>query len=573
MPVEDVVKIVRELRIHQIELEMQNEELLQSQAALEESRARFRELYDHAPVGYCQVAGPDGLIQDANATLAQMLGHTAASLNGQRFCSIIENAYQDVYYHLKRRIQSSLQPDSCELQIKRSDGSSIWVQLSVTIAAVDTGSDGLRISVMNIDSRIRAEAAKTLLENQLRESQKMEAVGTLASGIAHDFNNILTVIVINADVAIRLTKGAVPKAVSSINEIQKAAARARELVRQILAFCRRQPIGLRTISLKEVVEESIGLLKATMPPRFDLQFTCDEDVPHVSADSTQIEQVIINLTTNAMQALEGKAGRLAIHLDSIMLDTQTIQACNLHGAQWRNGEPAVRITFTDNGPGMAPDVVGRIFEPFFTTRSANEGTGLGLAVVHGIVRTHNGEISVTSKLGYGTTFTIYLPPARPADSTDTQSLIVDSLVRDTPTSPRGLVESDANGAKLKDCRVLYVDDDESVLKSVVQLLKAHGVEVSGYSDPAAALDVLCDASATFKVLVTDYNMPGISGLDFARHVRALRPDLTVIIISGFIDEELSSQARDAGVTALMEKPFSTKRFLELLAKVTRPASS
>ncbi len=190
-----------------------------------------------------------------------MLGHTAANLNGQRFCSIIEKSHQDVYYHLKRRILSSLQADSCELQIKRSDGSCIWVQLSVTIAAVDTSSSGLRISVLNIDSRIRAEAAKALLENQLRESQKMEAVGTLASGIAHDFNNILTVIVINADVANRLITDAAPGAVLPIKEIQKATARARELVRQILAFCRRQPTGLRTISLKEVIEESVGLLR------------------------------------------------------------------------------------------------------------------------------------------------------------------------------------------------------------------------------------------------------------------------------------------------------------------------
>ncbi len=301
-----------------------------------------------------------------------------------------------------------------------------------------------------------------------------------------------------------------------------------------------------------------------MPPRFEMQFSCDKSVPQVSADSTQIEQVVINLATNAMQAMDGKAGRLSIHLDSMMLDSESIQACSLNSAHWREGDQVVRITFTDDGPGMAPDVVGRIFEPFFTTRPANEGTGLGLAVVHGIVRTHNGEISVKTKLGHGTTFTIYLPPAQHADATGKPSLIVDSTSVDSPP--------DASQGKLNDCRVLYVDDDPSVLKSVVQLLKANGIEVSGYSDPNAVLAILRDASNTFKILVTDYNMPNLSGLEFARHVRALRPDLPVVIISGFIDEELSSHAREAGVTALMEKPFSTKSFLELLAQVTHPGA-
>ncbi len=564
MPAVEVARLVRELQIHQIELEMQNEELLDAQNALEASRSRFRELYDRSPVGYCQVVGTEGLIEDANATLAEMLGQDSASLNGQRFSSLIENSHQDEFYHLKRRMQSSLQADSCELQLKRCDGSLVWVQLSATIAAVDASI--LRLSVLMIDARIRAEADRALLESQLRESQKMEAVGTLASGIAHDFNNILTVMVVNADVAIRLIADTVPLATNSIKEIQKAAARARELVRQILAFCRHEPIGLHAISLAATIEESIGLLRSTIPSRFDLQFTCDERVPDVLADSTQIEQVIINLASNSMQAMEGKAGRLSIHLDSLKLDADSIRTLNLHGPHWCDCDRVVRLTFTDNGPGIAPNVVGRIFEPFFTTKPANAGTGLGLAVVHGIIQSHEGQVTVATKLGEGTTFTIYLPPAERANAVGVSSDNVDSLVVDSSGLAQSCAPSEGNKGKLKDCRILYVDDDQSVLKSIILLLKSHGIVVSGYSDPVAVLDVLRDESADYKILVTDYNMPGLSGLEFAMQVRKLRPELPVVIISGFIDDELTAHAREAGVTALMEKPFSTKHFLELLSQ-------
>ncbi len=314
------------------------------------------------------------------------------------------------------------------------------------------------------------------------------------------------------------------------------------------------------------IEESIGLLRSTIPSRFDLQFTCDERVPDVLADSTQIEQVIINLASNSMQAMEGKAGRLSIHLDSLKLDADSIRTLNLHGPHWCDCDRVVRLTFTDNGPGIAPNVVGRIFEPFFTTKPANAGTGLGLAVVHGIIQSHEGQVTVATKLGEGTTFTIYLPPAERANAVGVSSDNVDSLVVDSSGLAQSCAPSEGNKGKLKDCRILYVDDDQSVLKSIILLLKSHGIVVSGYSDPVAVLDVLRDESADYKILVTDYNMPGLSGLEFAMQVRKLRPELPVVIISGFIDDELTAHAREAGVTALMEKPFSTKHFLELLSQ-------
>ena len=233
---------IHELRVHQIELQMQNDELRQSQIALEESRARFRDLYDNAPVGYCLVSA-DGLIDDANRTLGDMLGYTHSQLNRRKFTSLIDKDDQDVYYHLRRRILTTLRPQTCEVRMHKCDASCTWMELSVTIASVDGETACLRVSLTNIDARVCAERAKAILENQLRESQKMEAIGTLAGGIAHDFNNILTAILANAEMTELLSRTEAPKVLPFVNEIQKAGNRACELVNQILAFCRRQPIN------------------------------------------------------------------------------------------------------------------------------------------------------------------------------------------------------------------------------------------------------------------------------------------------------------------------------------------
>ena len=569
---EDFQKTIHELRVHQIELQMQNDELRQSQVALEESRCRFRDLYDNAPVGYCLVSG-NGLIDEANRTLGDMLGCAESQLNGQAFTSLIDKVDQDVFYHLRRRIQVSPKSQTCEVRMRTTDASYAWFELSVTMASFGREGVCLRIAIMNIDARVRAEAARSALENQLRESQKLEAVGTLATGIAHDFNNILTVILANAEMTDHLVRSEAPTVVPFVAEIQKAAGRARELVNQILAFCRRQPTNRQVLSLADVIEESIGMLRATIPARFQIQFTCDATVPRVLADETQIEQVVINLATNAIQAMDGKAGRLRIHLDTIKLPSESINDLIPNGSPWDGIDSAVRIVFEDDGPGMEPGVVDRIFEPFYTTKPVNQGTGLGLAVVHGIVRSHDGRISVKSNPGQGTAFTIYLPPARLAD------VEVEEVQR---SAKRDVIQkidqahSCAAAAHIARS-ILYLDDDSCVLNAIVSLLEQYGVSVRGYSDPTAALQFLNDRSNQVEVLVTDYNMPGISGLEFAKKVHKIRPALPVVVTSGFIDEELRSHADEAGVIALLPKPLSSKDFLNLLKQLgetkPRPQSS
>jgi signal transduction histidine kinase len=268
---------------------------------------------------------------------------------------------------------------------------------------------GRVFSFTDVTERKRAEAMHESLEAQLRESQKMEAIGTLAGGIAHDFNNIIATILGNTELA-RQDASANPAALESLDEIRKAGNRARDLVAQILSFSRRQPTARKPVPLSPIIQESVRLLRATLPGRVKIDVHCEADVPAVRADATQIEQVVINLCTNAMHAMRGGPGRIDIGLDVLTAEAASATTDPvLRALQDQHPGRRVRLTVSDNGQGMDETTRARIFEPFFTTKAPNEGTGLGLSVVHGIVRGHEGAITVRSQPGVGTTFTLYLP--------------------------------------------------------------------------------------------------------------------------------------------------------------------
>jgi PAS domain S-box-containing protein len=441
-----------------------------------------------------------------------------------------------------------------EMLRTRRDGKQAWIELRRR--AQRSGEGWMIVTVArDITERKQAEAAHASLEAQLRESQKMEAIGTLAGGIAHDFNNIIATILGNTELA-RQDVSANPQALQSLEEIRKAGSRARDLVQQILSFSRRQPTERKPTTLAPVVAESVRLLRATLPARLTLEVHCDAAVPAVLADATQIEQVLINLATNAMQTMHGRPGRIGIRLDTVMLD-----------AAWADAHPAlqamhakrpgrtVRLAVSDDGPGMDAATLGRIFEPFFTTRAVDEGIGLGLSVVHGIVQGHEGAIVVDSQPGKGSTFALYLPIAE-----------VQAGAPEFETSAAAkTAPPDMGGGR----HILYIDDDESLVLLVQRLLERRGYRVSGYVDQGEALDALRAGPAGFDLVVTDYNMPGMSGLDVARAVRAIRADLPVAVASGFIDEALRAQAEGARVRELIFKASAVEDFCEAFARLAQ----
>ncbi|NWG73276.1 MAG: PAS domain S-box protein, partial [Rubrivivax sp.] len=384
------------------------------------------------------------------------------------------------------------------------------------------------VLVRDVTERRQAERDRAALERQLREAQKMEAIGTLAGGIAHDFNNILAAILGNAALA-REDAGADHPVQESLGQIHRAALRARELVQQILAFSRRQPPQMRCQPLRPVVEETLALLRATLPAGVRLVPRLADETIEVDADATQLQQVLINLCTNAWHALPPGGGSIEVGLDAAVAD-----AAIAGGSEWPSGRCA-HLWVRDNGCGMDAATRERIFEPFFTTKPLGQGTGLGLAVVHGIVQAHRGAVVVDSAPGHGSTFHLYFPlPER------------DPAAAASPASPPAPVRGHGE-------HVVYVDDDAVMVALVERLLQRAGYRTTVFPGALPALDFLRTRGADVALVITDQNMPDLAGLELCRELAALRPGLPVVLSSGFVSPALRAQAEALGVRALLHK--------------------
>jgi PAS domain S-box-containing protein len=413
----------------------------------------------------------------------------------------------------------------------RKDGVELWVALDISPLHDEKGAlTGFVGAQRDITERKQAEAARRGLESQLRESQKMEAIGTLAGGIAHDFNNILAAILGNLALA-RDEVGTRHAAQQSLEQITRASLRARALVQQILTFSRRHPQQLVVQPLNPILQETLALLRSTLPAMVDVHLEIPAVSIYVSTDATQMQQVLMNLCTNAWHALAGSTGRIEVGLDERPLDAATGRTL---------GElPAGRyahLWVCDTGVGMDEPTRARMFEPFFTTKPVGDGTGLGLSVVHGIVSAQGGGVRVTSEVGKGTTVDLYFPIREPT-AADT---VADSAPVREPEHGHGE-------------HVLYVDDDEVVRLVVERLLQRAGLHVVSVGTASAALEALAATPTAFDLVVTDFNMPGSSGLDLARAVMRLCPGLPVVITSGYLSDELSHGAAELGIRHLLQK--------------------
>jgi len=442
-----------------------------------------------------------------------------------------------------------------ELPLVTAKGRNIWV-LAQGVSMMENGKAiKLMGAFQDITQRKESEAVRDTLESQLRESQKLEAVGTLAGGIAHDFNNILAIILGNTVLGGKNVKSGILSEVErNLYEIKQAAERARDLVHQIISFSRKQPTKLKTTELAPIIAESVRLLRSTLPARVGINVSISEHVPAVQADATLIEQVIVNLATNSLQAMHGGSGEIEIRVENVKLDdsirnSPSIEVyCEAHPGQ------IARIVVRDNGCGMDEKTMNRIYEPFFTTKEVGEGTGLGLSVVHGIVQSHDGVILVDSELGKGTTFSIYLPADR-------------SL---THVSPKPASKSSIDNfgiEKGSPLNILVVDDDVSVLLSVKCLLECHGHRVFEYSNQLEAISAIHSNPSGFDVALIDYNMPGLSGIDLIRQLRLIRQDLPAAVTSGFVDEELLALANSTGILEVIPKPYRVEDLNTVLQRL------
>ncbi|GAA4421838.1 hybrid sensor histidine kinase/response regulator [Acidovorax lacteus] len=485
-----------------------------------------------------------------NPTAAALFQCSAADALGSPLERFLPDAAQAMAF-----AQLTTQAMLGEMMARTASGRELAVEVSVSFERHAAG-ETTTVFARDLTGRKRAEAARAELEAQLRESHKMQAVGTMAGGIAHDFNNILSAILGNVVLA-RADCPADSPAQESLREIEKAGRRARDLVRQILAFSRNEPPERSAVALAEVVHDTERLLRVTLPPGIDLQLQVPPTLPRVLADPTQVEQALLNLCTNAIHAIGSAHGYIQVVASAVQADQRLAERLGLSPGAY------VALAVQDDGPGMDAATLQRIFEPFFTTKPVGQGTGLGLAVVHGVMRTHGGAVDVQSAPGAGSRFTLYFPVAANAPSVAEEA----PATAQPPLAP----PAPEAAAPAQRPHVVYVDDDEALTFLVQRVLRRRGYEVTAFNDPHAAVAALRQDPQRADLLVTDYNMPGYSGVELLRDVVALRADLPVALASGYVTPDIEQAALAAGARALIHKPNDVEELCATVAALLQAA--
>ena len=510
-----------------------------AEEALVASEERFRELFDGAPVGYHEI-DKEGKIVRVNRTELDMLGYTAEEMVGRYVYEFIagEMSPQSVKGKLagERPVESGF-----ERTYLRKGGTTIPVLIEETlIKDIEGRIVGIRSTIQDITERKRSDEEKATLQDQLRQSQKIEAIGRLSGGIAHDFNNILTIISGNAQLSLLDHKQGDPLR-ENIEEIKRASERAADLTRQLLAFSRKQVMEMRVLDLNHVVQGLDKMLHRLLGEDIELRTVLPEGIGKVKADPGQIEQVIVNLAVNARDAMiEG--GKLTIETAGVELDEKY---AHKHIAV----QPGryVMLSVSDTGEGMTSEVKERVFEPFFTTKEQGKGTGLGLSTVYGIVKQSGGNIWIYSEPGQGTTFKIYLPQVD-EPLTEEKEEVVKEIPRGNET-------------------ILVVEDEETVRKLAVRSLKSLGYRVLDAPEGGMALLVCEEFKGRIHLILTDVVMPGMGGRKLAERLKQIHPEMKVLFMSGYTDNAIVHHGVLEEGTKFIQKPFT----LENLARKVREA--
>jgi len=504
--VADLLELRYQRRLVIIEQQSQRalaQALAQAERQRLDTEHRYRQLWQ-TTTDAVLVIDADNRIQLANPAVHTLFGHAPEALIGQPLSLLQPPALAAAHVHGMQRYvatgRRTLNWRAVRTSARRADGSEFPVEIA--FSELDAGGARLFAAfVRDITQQRQEEQARLELQDRLRQGQKMEAIGVLAGGVAHDFNNVVAAILGNVALAEQDMMRGLPVG-ERLAQIRIGGMRARDMVAKLLAFARRQPVRLVSCQVQPLVHETLALLRATLPAGARLVAELAEEPLWVRVDPTQFEQVLINLCTNAWQAFDGRAGCIRV------------------GARLEGPGPAdpdlpqgVHVFVADDGPGIAAAVRDRVFEPFFTTKAPGVGTGLGLAVVHGIVTAHGGRIAVDSAPGAGCTVHLWFPSA----AADTNA---------GAEAPAPAADAVAGR------HILFVDDDEVITTLAAELLGRAGYRVSTFNDPRSALERLRRDPGDVDLLVTDLNMPELSGLELRQLARAIRPELPVIISSG-----------------------------------------
>jgi len=504
-----------------------------AEQALKESEARYRMLAENT-AECIWLMDPGYTFFYVNPTVNEMLGYTPEQWVGSRLADHCDAAGLEVIGAELRRLRAAL-PDpgnACfETRMRHRDGSWVLVEISVTILPHAQG------GTETIQGIMRDISERKKIEKRLQQSQKMEAIGTLAGGIAHDFNNILSSVLGYTELALEVAEND-PGLRDCLQQVYTASGRAKELVKQILTFARQAEEESRPLRLDLIAKEALKLLRASTPATIEVKQQIDS-TSLIMGESTKVHQVLMNLCTNAVQAMEDGSGVLELELRDVCLDAPV-------NGIFGDLDPGsyVRLAVSDTGPGIPPERREAIFEPYFTTKGPAEGTGMGLSVVHGIVKQYGGEIVLETQPGSGSAFQVYLPVTRkPAEA---EPYVPDSL---------------PGGSE----RILLVEDEVPVAKMAGQMLEGLGYTVVTQTDSAEALALFRSRPGDFDLLITDLTMPRITGEELAAAVMEIRPELPVILCSGYSRKTVEERAAGTGIRAVAYKPIVKSK----LAKTVR----
>jgi two-component system, cell cycle sensor histidine kinase and response regulator CckA len=484
-----------------------------------------------------------------NAVAERLTGWNQEDALGKKLTEVLSIKDQDLR-NLEKHLVENVITEGMILNLIEDrlliakDGTEI--PISDSVAPIKDDNDETPGSVLifrDITERKQAERDKEKLERQLRQAQKLEAIGTLAGGIAHDFNNILGIIL----GYVELVRSGFPEESRdkrNLDEALKACRRGKELVQQILVFSRMEiRTGREPVNAGTLIKETLGFLRASLPTTIEMRQDLSDNGPLVSANATQIQQVVTNLCTNAAHAMEEAGGILEVSLTEVDFDSGAV----LPHEDFKPG-PWVKLTVKDTGPGMDAWTLERVFDPYFTTKEVGKGTGLGLSVVRGIVTKHEGTIAVRSEPGKGTTFDVYLPRIEGQATTEVEA--------ERPL-PKGTE------------RILFVDDEAALADIGRMGLEFLGYAVVAKTDSVEALEIFRAQPEQFDLVITDYTMPRMTGLELAKEIMRVRPDIPVIVCTGYNERTSEEESKKVGVCAFVVKPVSVVGLGETIREVLK----
>lgn len=512
------------------------EDRISSKKALLNSKEKYRLLVENANDAIFVVQ--DGRIKFANSKTTRMTGYKPLELMDMPFAELIHSADRSsvLSRHIER-LPGNSTPSRHSLRIVDAADQILWTDLN-TVKIEWEG----KPATLNFARDITQQKH---LEAQLRNAQKMEAIGTLAGGIAHDFNNILSAIIGYTDLTALILPEDDP-ARSSLSEVMSAAQRAKELVYQILSFSQMHEQEKKPVRMDLIIKEALKLLRPSLPATIEIeqQIDCQSTI---LADLTQMHQVVLNLCTNAYQAMQEDGGLLKVSLDQIKFSPDDL-ADHLD----LDAGDHLKLTVTDTGHGMNEQTMQRIFDPYFTTKENGKGTGLGLAVVYGIVSAHKGAIQVKSESGKGTTFEVYFPCIRSFASQEPISY-------EQPSSGEG--------------SILFVDDEDALVRLATKLLEKCGYQVVGHTNPLDALELFKADPYKFDLVITDMTMPHMTGNQLVRTLQEIRPDVPIIVTTGYSEKISPEKAQTMGIYDFVLKPVSYGDLTKRIRKVIEQKES